>query len=491
MAFRDLRQWIETLDKKKELARVKARVDWNLEIGGITQAVFDKEGPALLFDNIKDYDNTLCRQLFTASLSTYPRIALALGLPKDTAVGELIRVYQERTKKPVKPKLVATGPVKEVILKGDQVDLFQFPVPKWHDRDGGRYIGTCDGVISKDPETSWVNVGLYRRMIHDKNHTGITVTHGGDLWRHWRKYRKLGKKTMPIAVVNGWDPVLPFAACHPLPPEVGEYEIMGALRGKPVELVKCETVDLEVPAHAEIVFEGELSLDLDSFRMEGPFGEYYGYYGSIPSKKPVVTWNCITCRKDPIFQGTLEGMPINESDRMTVIGVSANFKDYLSQQVVGVKGVYLEPAGMALIIQIDNSYLGQVYQVAMAAMGHRTSTMYGKNIIIVDEDINIYDPNQIFWALGTRVLPPRDIIQVPGVTLPMDPSVHPKDRITVAGETNIATTRLIIDATKYIGNPRSNLLFGERFSPVCYPDKETMKSVYGRWQEYGIPVRKA
>jgi UbiD family decarboxylase len=143
---------------------------------------------------------------------------------------------------------------------------------------------------------------------------------------------------------------------------------------------------------------------------------------------------------------------------------------------------------MTLIIQIDNSYLGQVYQVAMAAMGHRTSTMYGKNIIIVDEDINIYDPNQVFWALGTRVLPPRDIIEVPGVTLPMDPSVHPRDRITVAGETNIATTRLIIDATKYIGNPRTDLLFGERFAPVCYPDKATMKSVGEKWSQYGITL---
>ena len=490
MAWQDLRQWIDTLEKEKELARVKAKVDWNLEIGGITQEVFDREGPALLFENIKGYENTLCRKLFTASLATNSRIAIMMGLPKDSSPGDLIKAYIEKVSHPIKPKMVDNGPVKETIIKGKDVDLYQFPVPKWHDRDGGRYIGTCDGVITKDPETGVINVGLYRRMIHDRNHTGITIVHGAGIWLHWRKYRKLGKKAMPIAVVNGWNPVLPFIACHPVLSNVSEYDIMGALMGEPVELVKCETVDLEVPATAEIVFEGEVSTDFDSFKMEGPFGEYYGYYGSTPTKKPVVTWNCITCRNDPIFQGTLEGMPINESDRMTVIGVSANLLDHISKQVTGVKAVYLEPAGMTLIIQIDNSYLGQVYQVATAALTHRISAMFGKNIIVVDEDVDLFDINKVAWAFGTRVLPPRDVIQVPGVTMTMDPSIHPKDRITVPGGTNVATTRLIIDATKNVSNPRSEILFGEKFSPVCYPDDDTMRSVRTRWQEYGILQKK-
>jgi UbiD family decarboxylase len=490
MAYRDMREWIDRLEKEGELVRVKTKVDWNLEVGGINQEIFDRQGPAVLFENVKDHETTLCRKLLTASLSTYPRIALAMGLPKETSIMDLIRVYRERARNPVKPKVVETGPVKEIILKGEEVDLFQFPVPKWHDRDGGRYIGTFDGVITKDPETGWVNVGLYRRMIHDRNHTGITIAHAADNWRHWRKYRKMGAKTMPIAVAVGWDPVLPFVAGHPIAAGTCEYDVMGALRGEPVELVRCETNDLLVPSSAEIVFEGEISLDLNSFRTEGPFGEYYGYYGSMPSRKPVVTWNCITCRKDPIYQGTLEGMPVNESDTATIIGVSANLWDYMDKQITGVKAVYLEPAGLTLIIQIDNSYLGQVYQAATAALTHRITSMYGKNIMVVDEDVDPTDPNQIMWAFGTRVYPPRDIIHVPGVTLPMDPSVHPKDRATLpGGESHIPTTRLIIDATKFVGNPRSDLLFGEKFSPVCYPDKETMKLVRERWKEYGIPVK--
>jgi len=237
MAYENLKEWISTLEREGELARVKAKVDWDLEIGGITQEVFDKEGPALLFENIKDHEDTLCRRLFTGSLATYSRVALMMGLPKDTPSQELIRIYMERLEKPVKPELVKTGPVKQNIVTGDKVDLFQFPAPKWRHLDGGRYIGTCDGVVTKDPESGWVNIGLYRRQILNRNQTGITIIPGQHNWMHWRAHRKLGKKKMPVAMVNGWDPVLPMIACSPQAPGVCEYDIMGAIRQKPVELV--------------------------------------------------------------------------------------------------------------------------------------------------------------------------------------------------------------------------------------------------------------
>jgi len=490
MAYTDLREWLKKLESENELAKVKAKVDWNLEIGGIVQEAFDREGPALLFENIKDHENTLCRKLFVGSLATYPKIALAMGIPKETPHREIVNVYLERIKKPLKPVSVKTGAVKKNILMGDQVDLFQFPTPKWHDRDGGRYIGTCDGIVTKDPETGWVNIGLYRRMIHDRNHTGITIIHGQHIWMHWRKYRKLGRKTMPIAMVNGWDPVLPLAACAGFPIGACEYDYMGALRQEPVELVKCETLDLEVPASAQIVMEGEISTDFSTFRMEGPFGEYHGYYGAEASKKPVVTWNCITHQDDPILQGTLEGVPINEDDRMTSVNVSALYWDHLAKNMVGVKGVHLEPSGSTAIVQIDNSYVGQVTQAASLIWGLGTSAVFGKNIIVVDEDVDIFDLNRVFWALGTRVHPPRDIIQYPGTTITTDPVIHPKDRIGVPGATTIEATRLLIDATKYIGNPRAEGWFGEKFAPVCYPDEKTMKTVRERWKEYGIKTSK-
>ena len=178
MAYNDLNEWIATLEKEGELSRVKAKVNWDLEIGGIVQENFDRQGPALLFENIKDHEETWCNKLFTASLSTYSRIALALGLPKYTPPKEIIKVYMDRVKKPIKPVTVDTGLVKENKKTGDKVDMLGLPAPKWHHLDGGRFVGTCDGVVTKDPETGWVNIGLYRRMLHDRNHTGLVIVDG-------------------------------------------------------------------------------------------------------------------------------------------------------------------------------------------------------------------------------------------------------------------------------------------------------------------------
>ncbi|MDY7036678.1 MAG: UbiD family decarboxylase, partial [Thermodesulfobacteriota bacterium] len=215
MGFQDMREWITRLDKEGELARITEKADWDLEIGGITQETFDRKGPALLFENIKDHENTICTRLFTGSLATYARVALMLGLSKETPYPDLIRIWRERSKKPLKPIIIDSGPCKQNILKGDDVDLFQFPVPKWHDRDGGRYIGTFDGVVTKEIDSAWMNVGLYRQMIHDRNNTGITIPTGQHIWLHWRKQRK-AKGNMPVAVAIGWDPVLPAVACAPV-----------------------------------------------------------------------------------------------------------------------------------------------------------------------------------------------------------------------------------------------------------------------------------
>src|SRR4030042_122638 len=316
MAIKDLREWLEVLEKEGELARIKAKVDWNLEIGGITQEVFDREGPALLFENIKDYEGALCKRFFTGALATYPRAALMLGVPKNTPPKELISLWRKRSKNLIKPKVLSSGPCKENIIKGDEIDLLkQFPVPLWHKHDGGRYIGTFDGVVTKDRDSEWLNVGNYRRMVHNKNQVGITFPIGQHIWMHWRSYRKKGEK-IPIAIAAGWHTILPAVACSHVPPGVCEYEVMGGLMGEPIEVVKCETSDLLVPASAEVVFEGTIDTNFDSFQKEGPFGEYTGYYCTVPSKRPVVTSDLIIFRNDPILQGTLEGVPINEDLRI-------------------------------------------------------------------------------------------------------------------------------------------------------------------------------
>ena len=484
MSYYSMREWIEKLELEGELKRVKAEVDWNLEIGGILREVCDTQGPALLFENIKDYKKTLCTRLFTGSLATFSKAALMLGLPKETSYEELIKVWRDRSKKRIKPITVKTGPSKENILKGDEVDLFQFPVPHWSKLDAGRYIGTFHGVVTKDPDTSWENSGVYRQVIHDRNSTSMAVAQGQHIWMHWRKWRRQGKN-LPLAVAIGWDPVLPAVSAAPVPMGVDEWEVMGALRGEPVELVKCETVDLRVPASSEIVLEGEVITDVSTFKNDGPFAEYPGYYGG-PSQRPVFKVNCITFRNDPIFQGTITGKPITEDHRVGSITHSALLWDLLDEKMPGITGVNNDPstAYANVIVSIDNSYYGQVQQVAANIWGWMGSHQIGKNIIVCDSDINIYDLNEVFWALGYRMDPKRDLIQFPHWIHALDPIVHPDEKVLGAGGNK--GTKLLIDATKPIDKPRSDKLFGERFAVVAYPDAETMKHVRGRWSEYGL-----
>ena len=483
MAYRDLREWVETLEEEGELSRVKKEVDWDLELGAIARENMDRGGPALLFENIKDHRNTLCQRLITCSLSSYSRVALMMGLSKDTPYRELIKIWRERAKKPVQPVVVKTGTCKENIIKGDDVDLFQFPTPHWQKLDGGRYIGTFHGVVTKDPDTDWTNVGMYRQMIHDKRHTTMSVAQGQHIWFHWRKYRARGQN-IPMAVAIGWDQVLPAVSSAPVATGVDEYTIMGAIRQKPVELVKCETNDLYVPASSEIILEGEVIADRSQFVTCGPFGEYTGHYGPA-NLRPPFKINCITFRNDPILQGTMEGMPINEDHRICSVSHSGLIWDLLDERMTGVTGVNNDPstAYANLMVQIDNSYYGQVHQVAANVWSSHLSNMMCKNIIVCDQDVDIYDLKKVFWALGYRVDPPKDIIQYPGWISALDPIAHPKDKLGPGGNKG---TRLLIDATKPIDAPRAEEYLGERFAIVAYPDNETIAKVRGDWNSYGI-----
>jgi UbiD family decarboxylase len=484
MAYRDLREWIQKLEEAGELKRVGAEVDWNLEIGGILREICDRSGPALLFENIKDHKKTLSTKLFTASLGTFPRVALMLGLPQETPYRDLIKIWRERVRKPVKPVVLDKGACKENILKGKDVDLFQFPTPHWHKLDGGRYIGTFHGVVTKDPETNWENVGTYRQVVHDKNSTSMSVAQGQHIWIHWRKYRRKGKN-LPLAVAIGWDPILPAVAASPVPMGVDEWDIMGGLRQEPVELVKCETVDLRVPASSEIVLEGEVITDVSTFKNDGPFAEYPGYYGTT-SQRPVFKVHCITFRNNPILQGTITGKPITEDHRVASVSHSALLWDLLDERMPGITGVNNDPstAYANVIVSIDNSYYGQVQQVAANIWGWMGSHQIGKNIIVCDSDINIYDLNEVFWAIAYRVDPKRDILQFPHWIHALDPIVHPDEK--VLGPGGNMGTKLLIDATKPIEKPRSDKLFGEKFAVVAYPDENTMKLVRRKWKEYGI-----
>ena len=304
MPGRDLRDLINDLEERNDLTRIKAEVDWNEELGAITREISSQYGPALLFENIKDHKNTICRRLFTNGTGTKKRLCWIIGVPEDTSDAEIVRVFKERFAKPLKPVTVDSGPVKENIVKGDDVDLFQLPVPKWNPLDGGRYIMTSGSVVTRDPDSGTLNVGTYRGMIGSKNTIGVLLATTQGWGMHFTKHRNRNEP-MPVAVVLGWDQSLFIAASTPVIHP--EYEMAGSLRRAPVELVKCETSDLMVPASAEIVLEGFVSPDPKTFTLEGPFSEYPGYYGGSKSPKHTIQVTCVTYRNDPIFHGCLTG----------------------------------------------------------------------------------------------------------------------------------------------------------------------------------------
>lgn len=476
MPYSDLREFIGRLKLEGELSEISPEVDWRYEVGGIVRKALDLQGPALLFKKVKDYDSPL----FTSGLATYSRLSLALGLSRNEALERIVSEFRERIKNPMRTSRVEKAPCKENILKGDEVDLLRFPVPLWQKGDGGRYLGTWHGVVTRDPETGWTNAGMYRTMIHDRKTLGILIARDQHIGLHYEKYRRTNS-SMPVAIVIGMDPALPLAFLTPLPAHMSEYDFAGGLRGKAVDLVKCETVDLEVPASAEIVIEGEIPPK--ERKAEGPFGEWMGHYGGKPGPRPVIHVHCVTHRNNPIFRGTLEGKPINEDHICTSVALSALAHNFLEETlgIPGIRGVHFPAAsgawGMA-IVSLNQRYPAHSRTVAHALLGSKMGAFL-KNVVIVDEDIDPFNLDEIWWTMVSRLQASRGITVLQrGKTAFMDPS-------QISELQGFADT-LIIEAVKpYEWQPRSE--WGDqRFPPVACPSKETMEDVEKRWDELKI-----
>ena len=341
MGFMDLREWLAVLEKQGAgVRRIAAVVDWDREIGAIARRVLEKKGPALLFEHIKGYETGRCTRLLTGGLGSRGRMALALGFPPDTSNAELVQYVMKKNREVVPPRIVSGGPVKDIILRGAEIDQTEFPVPRWHYLEGGRYIHTFSGIVTRDPDTRVMNVGIYRGMIGKKNTTPFLLIKGGQHWgQHFLKYSARGEP-MPVACVIGWDPIMPFLAGSPIPAGVCEWDVMGGYRGEPAELVRCETVDLEVPASAEIVIEGVISDDPATYELEGPFGEFTGYVSDIPTPRPTMQITGITHRRDPIFRGCLEGtLPGSYSENSVMSSVQRAAIAWNILSAAGIPGI--------------------------------------------------------------------------------------------------------------------------------------------------------
>ncbi|MFM9888953.1 MAG: UbiD family decarboxylase [Burkholderiales bacterium] len=493
MMFGDLRGWIDHLRKEGELQEIDAKVDWDCELGTIARKAFGEgKGPAVLFNHIKDYEKGRCTRVFTGSLSNYSRVAMMFGLPKDASITELVKAARKAYGTQLPPNIVATGPVKENILRGEQIDLFEFPVPKWHREDGGRYINTIQGTVTKDPVSGRLNVGCYRGMVGKKDTIPSLLWRAQNWGQDFGKYAEKGEP-MPVACVYGWEPSLAFCAASPIPPHISEFDVMGAMRGKPVDLVQCETVPLMVPANAEIVIEGFISADPSTFELEGPFGEYTGYFGGDQGLKHKIQVTCITHRNDPILQGTLEGtLPkmLNENSVMSSVQRAALAWNILERSgVPGVTDVHCPPAnnGTTLIIQIKQTYRGQAKQAAMAIWGSNAAHLRYKHIWVVDDDIDIHDYASLDWAFAYRVNAAEDdIIFVPGTFgSALDPSTRLQYRDSVLYGTG-KWCRVLIDATMNMDFEPQAQYGGKRFPPTVHPHKEDWDLVNRRWKEYGF-----
>ncbi len=465
--FQDLRTFLVTLEEKKLLRRVRTEVDWDFEVGAIQRRVFDREGPALLFERVRGYDWPLLSGL----LATPERYALALGCPMQ--MRSIIQRVQAAAAEPVAPVLIEAGPCQENVDSNGSIDLLEFPVPKWHRLDGGRYIGTLGLVITKDPDTRIRNIGIYREQVLGRNRLGLNATQQvGILWQKWRRQGK----PMPVATAIGVDPCTLAASCVQAPLGLDEFGISGALRGSPLPLVRCVSQDLEVPATAEIVLEGEITAD-GELADEGPFGEFTGYYGMM-TKSPVINLTAVTYRNQPILQGTLEGRPPSESTMLRSVGHTAGAAIRLGRMnLPGIHEVYISDmscANFMVIVSLEKQfYFGHARQVIEAVWANMH---IAKWVIVVDDDIDVFDRRQVEWALSTRVAPHRDIwvTQQDQVNTNLDPAIHPDHR----NYPNVRGSRIGIDATVDFK--------GFDFPPQTQPSPQDYARLDARWREYGI-----
>jgi len=466
--MKSIRDFIEQAEAQGVLQRIKAEVDWDLELSHIAKLNEEKKGPALLFENVKDYDSPV----LTSICTTTERLSLIMGMPKDSTLVDLMRYWVEKGETKVPPKLVDTGPCKENKMMADEVDLFKFPVPKFFPMDGGRFFGTAHFVVTKDPESGWVNLGTYRLQLLDKNHLGTQFIKGKHSDIMLKKYQAMGKP-MPVAVVVGCDPLLFLMGAARLSAFESEYDLAGSIRGGGIEVVKCETNDLIVPATSEIVVEGEV--DAGKFMEEGPFGEYTGYYSGVGTDpRNYIKVNCVTYRNNPVFMATTVGRAVTDTHMtMALTYGSTLWQQLVAMKIPGIKAIYCPPEGSGrflAIISMKQMYPGHADQVLTAAISTEMGAYGLKTVIVVDDDIDPWDISRVMYALSFRFQPNRSQVIKRGRSTPLDPSL-PINAREITG-------RLLLDAT---------IPYDWKEKPIPIElDPEMVKKIEARWSELGF-----
>jgi 4-hydroxy-3-polyprenylbenzoate decarboxylase len=480
MAYKDLRNFIEVLKKKGLLKRITAEVDPVLEIAEINDRVVKTGGSALFFEKPKNSKFPCVVNLF----GSYERMKLALEVDSLDEIGLRMLEFLEpdiptnlieklKTLPKLKrladflPKYVNSGPCKEVIFR-ENLSLNVFPILKTWPDDGGRFI-TLPMVFTKDPETGSRNCGMYRMHVYDETTTGMHWHMHKDGAKHYRNAEKLGKR-LEVAVAIGSDPAVMYSATAPLPEGVDEMLFAGFLRKSPVELVKCDTIDLEVPANSEIVLEGYC--EPNERRIEGPFGDHTGYY-SLKDEFPVFHITCITHRKDALYPATIVGKPPME-DCYIAKTTERIFLPLIKKQIPEIVDINLPVEGVfhnIAIVSIDKRYPGHARRVmyALWGMGQMSFT---KMIVVVDRWVDVQNPGEVIWRIGNNVDPKRDIVIVEG---PLDVLEHASDIPSYGG-------KMGIDATKKWKSEG----FLREWPDEIVMSEDIKRLVDKRWKEYGF-----
>lgn len=484
MAFKNLRQFIAFLEDKNDIRRVATSVDSELEITELADRMVKSGGPALLFENVKGYDMPVLINLF----GTHQRMAWALGVDNIEEITQRVRKLLSLVQNPpsglwnsfrnagdllnivkAQPKLIRTGPCQEVIINGDDVNVNLLPALKCWPMDAGRFI-TLPLVITQDPLTGRRNVGTYRMQIFDDKTTGLHwQTHkvGAE---HYRKGEIQSKRQFDVAVALGGDPVTIWTGGLPLPPAMDEISASGIIRGEPVEMVKCITVDLEVPAQAEIILEGYVIPG--ELRTEGPFGDHTGYY-SHSDKYPVFHITAITHRKDAIYPTTMVGRPPTEdffmgkaSERILLPALQMTLPEIIDINMPA-EGIFHN----LVIVSVKKAYPGHARKVMYGLWGLGL-LMLSKTIIIVDHFVDVQNLSEVAWRVTANIDPGRDVVFAEG----------PIDDLDHAVSTPKYGTKMGIDATSKL--PMDGHV---RDWPADIVMTQEIKSlVDNKWTEYGI-----
>lgn len=475
----DLRQYIMDLEDLTLLRTVHG-ANWDLEIGAVTDLNAKRKKYSLLFDDIQGYPHGF--RVLTGSLLDATRVALSLNIQDVHDNVSLVRAIRSRirdiesTQKEYEPVIVDSAPIFENVDKGSSIDLLKFPVPKWFSNDGGRYIGTSDAVVTADPDTGWLNVGTYRIMVRDKQHLTILMEASRHGRIHLEKCQAAGKE-LPITVSFGHNPGLNLFSALEIPEGISEFSVLGAVRKKPVSVVKGPVTGLPIPADSEIAIEGYVTSELSD---EGPLGEFIGYYGGGKMMTPVIRVEAVYFRNDPILLGTCAGIPPYDYSYFRCPIRSALIWNALETSgISGVNGVWCHEEGYSRafnVVSVKQAYAGHAVMAGNIASQCRPGSVAGRYTVVVDEDIDPSNLSEVIWAMCSRSDPQTDLQIIRGTMgTPLDPiAVHEPGKEVK----EYSSSRGIIVAVK----PYEKLIKGT-FPETVKSDPTTERNVRKKFKE--------